>query len=111
MSVPSMGRRLLALFVDWLLCLLIAVGLFRSQYLTIALFAVETYVLTAVTGATLGKRLLSIRVLRMNGRPPGFGWAAVRTLLLLAVVPPLLSDRDLRGLHDRAADTIVVRTS
>jgi len=24
-------------------------------------------------------------------------------------VPPLLSDRDLRGLHDRATDTIVVR--
>jgi len=25
------------------------------------------------------------------------------------VVPPLLTDRDLRGLHDRASDTIVVR--
>jgi hypothetical protein len=25
------------------------------------------------------------------------------------VVPPLLTDRDLRGLHDRATDTIVVR--
>jgi hypothetical protein len=30
-------------------------------------------------------------------------------VLLLFVVPALLSDRDLRGLHDRAADTIVVR--
>jgi hypothetical protein len=39
----------------------------------------------------------------------GFRWALVRTLLLLAVVPPLLTDRDLRGLHDRAADTVVVR--
>jgi hypothetical protein len=25
------------------------------------------------------------------------------------VIPPLLTDRDLRGLHDRASDTIVVR--
>jgi len=25
------------------------------------------------------------------------------------VVPPLLTDRDLRGLHDRAANTVVVR--
>jgi hypothetical protein len=25
------------------------------------------------------------------------------------VVPALLTDRDLRGLHDRASDTIVVR--
>jgi len=108
-SVASLGRRFLALFADWLLCLLIAAGLFRTQYLTIVLFTVETYLLTAVTGTTIGKRLLSIRVMRTDGRPPGFGWAALRTLLLLAVVPPLLSDRDLRGLHDRAADTIVVR--
>jgi uncharacterized RDD family membrane protein YckC len=25
------------------------------------------------------------------------------------VIPPLMSDRDLRGLHDRAANTVVVR--
>jgi hypothetical protein len=28
---------------------------------------------------------------------------------LLTAIPPLLTDRDLRGLHDRASDTIVVR--
>jgi len=58
---------------------------------------------------TVGKRLLGIRVMRLGGRPVGFGWALVRTILLLAVVPALVTDRDLRGLHDRAADTIVVR--
>ena len=41
--------------------------------------------------------------------PLGFAWALVRTAILLTVVPPLLTDRDLRGLHDRAADTIVIR--
>jgi uncharacterized RDD family membrane protein YckC len=111
MSVASLGRRLLALFVDWLLCLLIAAGLFHFQYLTIALFAVETYLLTAVTGTTIGKRLASIRAIRTDGKPPGFGWAAARTLLLLAVVPALLYDDDRRGMHDRAANTIVIRTS
>jgi hypothetical protein len=25
------------------------------------------------------------------------------------VVPPLMSDRDLRGMHDRAANTVIVR--
>ena len=29
--------------------------------------------------------------------------------ILLTVVPPLLTDRDLRGLHDRASNTVVVR--
>jgi uncharacterized RDD family membrane protein YckC len=109
MSVANMGRRVLALFVDWLLCMLIAYWLTGSQFWTIAVFAVEVYLLTAMAGITVGKRLLGIRVIRPNGGPVGFRWALVRTLLLLAVVPPLLTDRDLRGLHDRAADTIVVR--
>ncbi|HVT70245.1 MAG TPA: RDD family protein, partial [Trebonia sp.] len=47
--------------------------------------------------------------IRTGGGAPGFGWAALRTLLLLVVIPACLTDRDLRGLHDRAADTIVVR--
>lgn len=109
MSVASMGRRALALIIDWLLCMLIAYGLTRSQYWTIVVFAIEVYLLTALTGVTIGKRLLGIRVIRVNGDRVGFRWAAVRTLLLLAVVPPLFTDRDIRGLHDRAADTVVVR--
>jgi uncharacterized RDD family membrane protein YckC len=112
-SVAGLGRRFLALLVDWLLCTLIAYGLFRSQYLTIAVFAVEAYLGAALGGCTIGQRLLGIRVIRVirRGKPVGFGWAAVRTLLLLCVLPALLAgaDQDLRGLHDRAADTIVVR--
>jgi uncharacterized RDD family membrane protein YckC len=58
----------------------------------------------------VGKRVLGIRVVRLDGRPVGLGWALVRTILLLIVVPALITDRDLRGLHDRAANTIVIRT-
>ena len=104
-----MGRRVLALLIDWLACMLIAQAAFHSQYWTLAVFAVETYVLVALTGVTLGKRITGIRVVRLDGRPVGFLWAAVRTVLLLAVIPPLVTDRDLRGLHDRAANTIEVR--
>ena len=108
-SVASMPRRLLALLIDWLLSMLIAYWLTGSQFWTIAVFAVEVYVLTALTGCTVGKRLLGIRVMRTGGGPVGFGWSLVRTAILLTAVPPLLTDRDLRGLHDRASDTIVVR--
>jgi uncharacterized RDD family membrane protein YckC len=104
-----MGRRLLALLLDWLICTVISLALFRNQLWTLPIFGVETYLLTALTGMTVGKRLMGIRVARLDGRPVGFGWALLRTLLLLAVVPPLVSDRDLRGLHDRAANTIVLR--
>ena len=108
-SVASMPRRVLALFIDWLLCMLIAYWLTGSQFWTIAVFAVEVYVLTATTGFTVGKRLTGLRTIRTSGGLIGFKWALVRTAILLTVVPPLLTDRDLRGLHDRAADTIVIR--
>ena len=108
-SVSSMPRRVLALFIDWLLSTVIAYWLTHSQFWTIAVFAVETYALTALGGSTVGKRLVGIRTVRLGGGPVGFGWALVRTAILLTVVPPLLTDRDLRGMHDRAANTIVVR--
>ena len=117
-----MGRRLLALIIDWLLCELVVSAVTRhsmtgvsdhayiaTQDWTLLVCALEIYLLTAVSGLTIGKRLLGIRVIRTDGRRPGLAWAALRTILLFFVVPPLLSDRDLRGLHDRAADTIVVR--
>jgi uncharacterized RDD family membrane protein YckC len=104
-----MGRRVLALFIDWLLSLAIADWLTHSQYWTIAVFAFEVFVLTALTGTTVGKRLSGIRVIRTGGGLVGFRWALVRTVLLLTVVLPLLTDFDRRGIHDRAADTIVVR--
>lgn len=100
---------MLALLIDWLLCTVIALAAFRSKVWTLPIFAVETYLLTALTGMTIGKRLVGIRVASLSGGPVGLWWALVRTLLLLAVVPPLITDRDLRGLHDRAANTIVIR--
>ena len=117
-----MGRRLLALIVDWVLCYVIASGIVRhnvfavsdahyqqAQWVALLIFVFEVYLLTAISGLTVGKRLLGLRTIRTNGGRPGFKWAALRTLLLLCVIPACITDRDLRGLHDRAADTIVVR--
>ena len=123
LSVAPMGRRLIALIVDWVLCYLIVSAITAHRLFTgtndphysaaswgtLALFVFEVYLLTAVSGLTVGKRLLGIRVIRTNGGVPGFKWAALRTVLLLFAIPACLTDRDGRGLHDRAADTIVVR--
>jgi uncharacterized RDD family membrane protein YckC len=112
-----MPRRLLALLIDWLLCMVIAHWVTHShswiggrmQLWTTVVFAVESYLLTATIGCTVGKRLVGIRVIRTGGGLVGFGWALVRTAILLTAIPPLLTDRDLRGMHDRASDTMVVR--
>jgi uncharacterized RDD family membrane protein YckC len=115
-AVAGYGRRLVALFVDWGLCMLISAFLARAleispqgrSLLTLGLFALQSMVLTATIGMTLGKRLCGIRVVRLDGRPVGPLWALVRTLLIVAVVPALFWDRDHRGLHDRAAETVVI---
>jgi len=109
-SVARMGRRIAALFVDWLLCLLITMSFSKHpQVVTIGVFAAEVWLLTSLTGFTVGKRLLGIRVARLDGKPIGFWWGLVRTVLLLLLIPPLVNDSDLRGLHDRAANTVVIR--
>jgi uncharacterized RDD family membrane protein YckC len=116
-SVAGIGRRLGALLIDWLMCAVIALSVLggdkdpaKVQYLTLAIFAAETYLLTALTGYTAGKRLLGLRVARLDGKPVGLVWSLVRTLLFLVVIPPLIFDGDLRGLHDQAANTVVVRS-
>ncbi len=108
-AVSGYGARIVALFIDWALCTVIALGALHSRWWTYAIFAAEVYLLTALTGFTVGKRLLRLRVVRLDGRPVGFVWAFVRTVLLLAVVPAFAVDRDTRGLHDRAANTVVIK--
>ena len=112
-SAAGFGRRLVALIVDWVACEIIALAVFRTQsqvqLWTLVFFAAEIWLLTGLTGFTLGKRLLGIRVARLDGQPVGLVSSLIRTVLLLLVVPPLALDRDLRGLHDKAARTIVIR--
>lgn len=117
-AVAPYGRRLLALIVDWGLSWLVAAMIvqvvasndpFALSAAQLAVFAVETWILTATTGTTAGKLVCGLRVRRLDDRPVGFGWALVRVVLVLAVIPALLWDRDYRGMHDRAAGTVVVR--
>ncbi len=113
-AIASLWRRVGALFIDWFLCTFIVAALIRPpywqvQYWTLAVFATQDIVLTGLTGFTVGKRLLRMRVARLDGRMVGLGWALARTLLMLTIVPPLIQDRDLRGQHDRASNTVVVQ--
>jgi uncharacterized RDD family membrane protein YckC len=109
-----MARRVGALFIDWIVCWVIVLAAIRPHqvdvaFWTLLLFAAQDYLFTALTGFTLGKLLLRIRVVRLDGSTVGPVWGLVRTVILLTVVPPLMSDRDLRGMHDRAANTVVIR--
>jgi uncharacterized RDD family membrane protein YckC len=109
-----LGRRLAAIAVDWILCLLIAGWLLRhaglGQLGPLLVLFVENVLLVGTAGATAGHRLFGMRVETVPGTAPGLRRALVRSLLLCLAVPPLVWDRDHRGMHDRAAGTLVART-
>lgn len=114
--MAGFGRRLGALAVDWLACLLIVRGVLDADRGSLAgafavpgLFALEYLLLLPTTGFTLGMRLFGVSVTRLDGRLANPPAVLVRTLLLLLAVPALIWDRDGRGLHDKAAGTVVRR--
>ena len=118
-SVAGFGRRLAALIVDWLLCLLIAAALTRHPAFDAAhpispawptlVLAVEYVALLSFVGSTVGMRLFGIGVRRLDGGRVAFSWVVVRTVLLLLVIPAVVYDRDQRGLHDKASGAVAVR--
>lgn len=124
-SVGSFLRRLVALVVDWSLCQLIATGLLGMQwgqvsgteaFVPLGLFFVLNLVLVTTLGTTIGHRLLGIRVVSLDGvggdgrqAPPPPGRSLARAALLCLFVPAVIMDADGRGLHDKAARTVVVR--
>ncbi len=105
-------RRFGAIMIDWLLCLL-ASGLFanpRTQPWAPVLVLVLVYtVFVGFFGQTPGMRLARIRcVSYRDGGLLGPLRALARGLLLALFIPALIMDREQRGLHDRAADSIVI---
>ena len=111
------GRRILALFVDWVTCLAVVEGLVAVGVLdgnpnglgTLALFVLESALFTALAGGSFGKLATRLRVVRNDGsgRPVSLLRALGRSVLIALLVPPLLTF-DGRGLHDVVAGTRTV---
>ncbi|WP_457971834.1 RDD family protein [Arthrobacter sp. D1-17] len=109
-SIARAGRRIAAILIDWTLALLISNFLFSGDsWATLAVFAAEQILLLGTLGYSIGHRAMSIRVVRLGGAPAGPLAALVRTLLLCLVIPAVIFDPDQRGLHDKAAKTVLVR--
>ena len=72
-------------------------------------FLVETTLLTTLLGGSFGQLVLRIGVARLDGRPVNLLQALGRTALICLVVPPLVFNRDNRGLHDLAFGTVALQ--
>ncbi len=116
------GRRFAALLLDWLASTLTAAVLFGYQWLgepasaqgwvgvtPLLVLLLEASLLTALAGGSFGQLALRLTVVRVDRRPVNLLQALLRTALILLVIPPLVFNRDQRGLHDLAAKTVVLR--
>ncbi len=117
-SVAGWGRRIIALTVDWVASMLVAAlfvgtavwsGQGLEQWATMTVFVIEVTLLTALAGGSFGQLATRVVVVRLDGKPVNVLVALMRTVLIALVVPPLIFNRDQRGLHDLAAKTVTLK--
>lgn len=114
-SIASVGRRVVAVFIDWALCMLIAYGLIAQRdshaagNWALLVFGLLSLIGLGLVGSTPGKMVMRLRVVGLDGGRLSPLRVLIRTLLLLVVIPAVVWDRDTRGLHDRAAGAVQIR--
>jgi uncharacterized RDD family membrane protein YckC len=113
-SVATFGRRMIAFFLDAGASGLVASLWTAPQPAGAWSFVPLTLLYVGairLTGQTMGMALLRVRLVRVgSAEVVSVPRAVVRFVLLCALIPALISDRDGRGLHDKVAGTAVVRT-
>ena len=118
MQTVSLGRRIGALLIDWIIAALSAAAVagvsyppkdLRENFIITGFFVVEVSLLTALLGYSIGKRIFGLKVENPDGRPIGVVRALARTALVCLVIPAIVMTEDKRGLHDLAAGSRVTR--
>jgi uncharacterized RDD family membrane protein YckC len=117
-SVAGFGQRFLAFVVDGAIADVIAIAVNggyhvggRQNLASYLAFLLLELVFVGFDGQTPGMRVVGIGVARAEGAGRArLGWVALRTLLLAALIPAIITDQTGRAMHDRAAGTVTVRT-
>jgi uncharacterized RDD family membrane protein YckC len=117
-SIARFGRRIAALCVDWLVSYGLAALAMTFGWVSLGALSTAVLVVWLVLGVvsvrlfgfTPGQLVLGLKVVSVDNRTHvGSGRALARGLLITLVIPALFTDSDLRGLHDLATKTAVVR--
>jgi uncharacterized RDD family membrane protein YckC len=114
--VAGFGRRFVALLIDWAACTLVA-SLFVASLRTnpwpqLGVFVLAHAFFVGLFGQTPGMALARIRCVSVADEDAiGIPRASLRALLLALVIPAMISDGDGRGLHDRAAGSVVLTSA
>ena len=110
----SLGRRLLALVIDWTMCRLIA-GLLspnvipENNFSTLIIFFIEVCLFTIAFGASAGQRFMAIKVVTFpDQHRVKVARVILRTFLICLVLPAIFTKNG-RPLHDNFANSQTVR--
>jgi uncharacterized RDD family membrane protein YckC len=108
-------RRFGALLIDWIACLLVSGAYARPvgrSWAPVLVLILEYGFFLGLFAATPGMYLLKLRCVRYDdGGPIGIPRALLRGVLLALVIPALIMDEQRRGVHDKAAGSIVVKAA
>ena len=112
LAPAGFGRRFAALLIDWALCLVIASFYADPRVVAwppVVVLILFNAILIGLFGQTLGMSLARLRaVSAVDGGAIGILRGLLRGVLLALLIPALVMDEKRRGLHDRAAGSIVV---
>lgn len=109
-SIATLGPRVGAIIVDWACAVVISIAFFSYDALaTTVIFAIVQIAFIPTIGGSPGHRLFRMRLQRVPSGWVGLWRPLVRTVLLVLVIPAVIWDADNRGLHDKAAGTVLVR--
>ncbi len=109
-SIARPGRRIAALAIDWACAVVISIAFFSYGALaTTVVFSIVQILFLPALGGSPGHRLLGLRLQLVGGGWVGLWRPIVRTVLLCLVIPAVIWDADQRGLHDKAAGTVLLR--
>lgn len=116
-SLAKWRSRVTALVLDWAISMILAWALFGigalrgddwRSFMILAVFFVQSSVLTALTGGSAGKLITRIGVMRVDREPVGLVRAIARQFMVCLALPAMVIGVHRRGLHDLTVGTVVV---
>lgn len=114
-SIARPGRRIGAILIDWALAYALSLAFFATGpwqtngFVTLGIFAGIQLLFLWIVNGSIGHLVFGMRVVPLVPGRLAIWQPVVRTLLVCLFVPAVIWDADQRGLHDRAAGTLLVR--
>lgn len=117
-SLASLLRRAVAAVLDWFIAQLIVLGVFgitvtqggKESFAPLGVFLLMHVLLIGTIGGTIGHRIVGIEVRSLDGVAVSPKQVLIRTLMVALFFPAIFTASDGRGLHDKAAGAMTVRS-